>query len=429
MNERFFWLPRSGEWRAVGLAFGYFFCLIGAYMMLRPVRETLAVRAGDTEVLFSLVFLVMLVIAPVFGWMVAHFPKRVFLPLSYVFFIANLLGFGIWLSVDPTSIFAAKAFFVWISVFNLFVVSVFWSLMIDIFKPEQGRRLFGLIAAGGSLGGITGPSAAVLLVESVGISGLILCGASLLSAALFCQWKLLPSVKDRAAAAPMGGGILAGATALIRHDYLRGIGWVLLFLPLIQTLIYFLQLEMVGNAFESEADRVRWFGAVDTATQVIGAVLQFALTSVILKRFGAAMGLVIMPIVTVIGLLALAIAPGMAVLAVFQAVRRGGEYGLMKPARELLFTRVSEEDKYKAKNFIDTAVYRGGDVASGWIARGLLGGLGLGAPGIAAVAILPAMVWAWISHGMGRRFEQMSRRERGSDAASSVRIADGNREQ
>ncbi len=397
---------QPGEGRAFVFAFVYFFALIGSYMMLRPVRETLAVRGGETEYLFTAVFFVMLLLLPTFGWLVARLPKRVFLPVSYLFFIVNLVGFGVWLDRAPQDPWAGRVFFVWLSVFNLFVVSVFWSLMVDVFRPDAARRLFGPIAAGGSLGGILGPTASILAVDSFGTSGLVTGAALLLGVSLVCQLQLLRySGETTSASRPIGGSVLAGAKAVFSSSYLAGIALVLVFLPLLNTFMYFLQQEMVADAFATDEARLKWFGAVDLATQALSLLLQFVITPVLLGRIGAAWTLLIVPVVTLVGLAVLAVTPGILVLGVLQALRRGGEYGLMKPARELLFTPVSEEAKYKAKNFIDTAVYRGGDMSSGWLYRGLSEGLGLGVAAIAATGMVAAAFWASIAHRMGRRFE------------------------
>lgn len=400
-------LIESPEWRPFLLSFFYFFFLIGSYMMLRPVRETLAVRSGDAEWLFSSVFVVMLLIVPVFGFLVARLPKRVFLPLSYLFFIANLLLFSLWLTRSTDSLWAGRVFFVWLSVYNLFVVSVFWSLMVDVFSAEQGKRLFALIAAGGSAGGIIGPLLSIRLVDQVAPGGLVGIAAILLTAALYCQWRLLPAATHgRATARPIGGSIWGGIQALRRERYLLGIAGVLVFLPLIQTFLYFIQLEMVGNAFDSDAERLKWFGAVDLGTQLTSFLLQLFITGRLLGWIGPARTLVLVPMLTALGLATLAVTPSVFVLGVFQALRRGGEYGLMKPARELLFTPVDEEAKYKAKNFIDTAVYRGGDMGSGWLFRGLSEGLGVALTTMAALAFPIAAIWAVVSFKMGRAFEK-----------------------
>ena len=408
-NGKNWLLIERGEWRPFVLSFLYFFFLIGSYMMLRPVRETLAVRSGDAEWLFSSVFFVMLLIVPVFGFLVARLPKRVFLPLSYLFFIANLLLFSLWLTRSPESLWAGRVFFVWLSVYNLFVVSVFWSLMVDVFNAEQGRRLFALIAAGGSAGGIIGPLLSIRLVDQVAPGGLVGIAAILLTAALYCQWRLLPAAAHgRESPRPIGGSIWGGIQALRRQPYLLGIAVVLVFLPLVQTFLYFIQLEMVGNAFDSDAERLKWFGAVDLGTQLTSFMLQLFITGRLLGWIGPARTLVLVPILTALGLATLAIAPSVVVLGIFQALRRGGEYGLMKPARELLFTPVDEEAKYKAKNFIDTAVYRGGDMGSGWLFRGLSEGLGLGLASVAALAVPVAALWAVVSFKMGRAFEKLT---------------------
>ena len=408
MSEERWPYVRRGEWPLVLVSTAYFALLIGGYMMMRPIRETLAIRSDDTQVLFLVVFCVMFVLAPLFGWLVSNVSKKVFLPVSYVFFIVNLAGFGFWLQVEPDSLWAGRCFFVWLSVFNMFVVSVFWSLMVDLFNGEQARRLFGLIAAGGSLGGVIGPLASALLVDVVGIGGLVYLACGVLMLTLVCQFFLVPRVSHRAGAGGerIGGSLWAGLTALKKNRYLAGIALLLVFLPITNTFAYFLQQELVASTFANEADRVRWFSAVDSATQIIGSLLQLGITGWILNRFGAAIALVAIPLFAVIGFAVLAIAPGVIALAVFQAIRRGGEYGLTKPARELLYTRVTEEEKYKSKNFIDTAVYRGGDSASGFAYRGLADAIGSGLSAMAAIAVIPAALWCAVSVRMGRTFER-----------------------
>ncbi|MEM9301418.1 MAG: MFS transporter [Pseudomonadota bacterium] len=403
-------LLEPGEARTFVLAFGYFFALIGSYMLLRPVRETLAVRAGETEWLFSSVFVIMLLILPLFGWLVSTFPKRIFLPASYAFFILNLCAFGYWLEHDPESLWAGRVFFVWLSVYNMFVVSLFWSLMVDVFRPDAARRLFGPIAAGGSLGGLVGPLISILNVDSLGTGGLVLTAAAMLVVALCCQLLLLRSVdRDARGKAPIGGSIWAGARSLLQNRYLLGLALVLVFMPLANTMLYFIQRDMVGAAFATDAARLKWFGLVDFGTQALALILQFFVTSRLLRRIGPSWTLVIMPVLTVVGFAALAAAPGIVVLGVFQALRRGGEYGLMKPARELLYTPVSQEAKYKTKNFIDTAVYRGGDMGSGWLYRALSDGFAVGLVGIASLGALAAAVWTGVAWRAGRSFEVLTK--------------------
>lgn len=399
------WLQvRRAERRSFALAFGYFFCLIGTLMLLRPVRETLAIRGDITEWLFTGTFVVMLALVPAFGYLVARLPRRIFLPLVYAFFVLNLLGFALWGNADPESLAIAATFFIWMSVFNLFAVSVFWSLMVDIFSAEQGKRLFPVIAAGGSLGGITGPLLSVWLVDVVDLSGLFGVAAIVLCLAMLCQRALLRGHTLVEHARPLGGGLLAGAREVARTPYLRSIALVLVFLPFIQTFLYFAQQDLVREAFASEAARLKWFGWVDMATQIVAWVLQIFLASRLMQRLGLARSLTIMPAFTAVGLAVVALMPTPLVFGIFQALRRGGEYGLMKPAREVLFTPVSDEDKYKAKNFIDTAVYRGGDMGAGWLFRALpLHSL----PALAALCVPLAGAWAWVAWRTGRQAEEV----------------------
>jgi AAA family ATP:ADP antiporter len=290
----------------------------------------------------------------------------------------------------------------------MFVVSVFWSVMADLFSSAQGKRLFGVIASGGSLGAIIGPIVTATIVEDVGRGGILLLAAGLLTGSLLCLFRLIVFLPknsvEQGKPKVIGGSILAGATLVFRDRYLGGIAAIILLFTLLQTFMYFQQIDLVGR-FYGDQDPTRFFALVDAATSVISVTAQLFITARLLRWLGAARTLAIMPILTAIGFLLLSVAPGVVLLGVVQAIRRGGEYGLMKPARDLLFTRVDEESKYKAKNFIDTVVYRGGDLVSGWVYKGLNGGLRLPMEVIAAIAVPLSLLWAWLAHRLGKEFD------------------------
>ncbi|MEM9533998.1 MAG: MFS transporter [Pseudomonadota bacterium] len=402
-------LVAAGEWGRLIWSTSYFFCLLCAYFTLRPVRESMAVASGSVTVpmLFTATFLVMALVLPVFGFLVSRYPRRVFLPLTYVFFIVNVLAFYFAFREAENTLWLGRVFFVWISVFNMFVVSVFWSFMSDLYSPEQARRLFSIVAAGGSAGAIVGPALTAWLAPRVGTANLFLVAVLFLSAALVCQLVLLrrqlreqPSVNRR-----IGGSIWAGARLAWETPVLRLMVAVLVMLPLLQTVLYNQQIALVETAYAGR-DPTRFFALVDLGANVTAFTLELFLTSRLLVWLGAAKTLVIMPALTGIGLLLLAIWPQVMVLGVFQALRRGGEYGLMKPARELIYTQVDEEMRFKAKNFIDTFIYRGGDVASGWLYLGLAQGIGLSVAAIAALAAPAAGLWAWLAHRLGAHFKE-----------------------
>ncbi len=378
--------------------------------MLRPIRETMAVASGADTVplLFTGTLVVMLLVVPVFGWLVARFPKGLFLPLVYLFFIANLGVFYLLLSAADASVWTARAFFVWLSVFNMFVVSVFWSFMADIFTSEQARRLFGAIAAGGSAGAVLGPLTAAWLAPDLGPGNLLLVAAGWLGLALVCLLKLLRwrrGDRELPSRRVIGGSIWAGATALLRSRFLLKIAVVLALFTFLQTIVYNQQIYLVEDAYAGR-DPTAFFAVVDFGASAVSLILQFLVTPHLLRTAGAARTLVIMPVLTLVGLAVLSLYPQVLVLGAFQVLRRGGEYGLMKPARELLYTRVDEEARYKSKNFIDTAIYRGGDAASAWIYAGLAQALGLSLSLIAAVSVPVAGLWGWLALRLGADFER-----------------------
>lgn len=420
---------RSGEWlrRAVDVhdgevaallwSFAYFFCLLTGYYILRPLRDEMGIAGGVANLpwLFTATFAAMLVAVPVFGFIVARFPRSVFVPLVYWFFIANIVVFyGLFTLGDATateSATIARAFFVWVSLFNLFVVSVFWSFMADIFRSEQGRRLFGFIAAGGSAGALLGPSLTAALAVPLGPTNLLPVSALFLSGAVFCIHRLRAATGSREvpseSQAAIGGGVLAGVTEVARSPYLIGICVYMVLYTTTSTFLYFEQAHIVAGAFEDGGERTRVFALIDLAVGLLTLTTQCLLTGRMMVRFGVGAILALVPALTVVGFLALAVAPGVALIVAFQALRRAANFALSRPAREVLYTVVTPEQKYKSKNFIDTVVYRGGDAASGWAFAGLAG-LGLELAAIALVAVPVAALWIGVGLALGARQSRLA---------------------
>ena len=406
---------KPGEFFAVAWSFVYFFSLLSAYYMLRSVREAMAIMGGTQNIpwLFTGTFVAMLLVTPVFGFVASRYPRKKFLPWVYYFFIFNILiFFSLFTYVlrnDLESVWIARAFFVWLSVFNLFVVSVFWSFMADIFSPAQGRRLFGVIAAGGSAGAIIGPASTAFLGPIIGTWNMTLVSAGLLGLSLVCLLRLMKWRRGNAPATQqpkvIGGSAWAGATLLLRSPFLAGLAGMVILMTFLQSIMYVQQIALVGEHY-GDNDPTRFFALVDTATNVLSVTLQLFVTGHLLRWLGAGKTLMIMPAITVLAFLVLAIAPGMVMIGVIQVIRRSGEYGLMKPARDLLYTSVDDERKYKVKNFIDTFVYRGGDVSSTWIYHLLNSTLGLSLTMIAALMVPLTVGWTWLSGSLGRTFEQ-----------------------
>ena len=409
-----------GEGRALGWAFAYFFFLLCAYYILRPLRDEMGVAAGlaNLQWLFTATFFVMLAAMPAFGALVARLPRRRFIPWVYRFFALTLLGFWALLTLDVERILVARTFFVWVSVFNLFVVTVFWSFMSERFGFERGRRLFGFIAAGGTAGALFGPSITALLAVPLGPANLLLVSVLLLEVATHCAGAL-----DRAPLPPaagsgpvvirpdeaIGGGIMAGLTEVLRSRYLMLICAHVALLSLTSTFLYFQQAAIVAGAFDSPAERTRVFALIDLSVGVTTLAVQVLFTGRLLLRFGAGAALALLAIVTAAGFTAIALAPVLAVVIGFQAVKRATEFSLANPARETLFTVVTREQMYKSKSFIDTAVFRGADAASGWIYTALRQAA-LEAAMIAWLTVPVALAWALMLLRLGAmQREQASR--------------------
>jgi len=427
---------RPGEARALLWSFAYFFCLLAGYYVLRPLRDEMGIAGGVRNLpwLFTATFFVMLAVVPVFGAVVARLPRRRFIPLVYHFFVANIAIFWILLSFDIGKLHVARVFFVWISVFNLFAVSVFWSFMADLYASEQGKRLFGFIAAGGSAGALLGPTLTVWLATPLGPVNLLIVAALLLEAAVLCASRLEsaashikpgtsePAAAERLDSAGLGGGWLAGIVMVLRSPYLAGIAlWVAL-LSLAGTFLYFQQANIVAAASDDPAVRTRIFATIDLAIGMLTIIVQCLVTGRLITRFGAGPAAAVLPFVFGLGFLALWLTPMLWVVIAFQAVQRAANFAISNPAREVLFTVLDREEKYKAKNVIDIVVFRGGDAVSGWLFAALRGtGLELGAISLATVPVTAA--WLALALALGRAHERRTRDAASSNATSTTQTA------
>ncbi len=405
-----------GETPALLWSFAYFFLLLCSYYILRPLRDEMGIAGGVQQLpwVFTGTFVAMLTTVPLFGWCAARFPRRKLLPAVYYFFAANLLLFYALFQLADHVALTARAFFIWVSVFNLFVVSVFWSFMVDLYTNAQARRLFGFIAAGGSAGAVTGPLLTAVLVKDLGPVNLLPVSCALLLAAVFCIHRLVRwtqtaprSEPERVQAErPLGGSMWAGFALVVRTPYLLGIGLFIWLFTTLSTFLYFEQAHIVSATYAEPADRTRLFALIDLGVNILTIAMQVGLTGRLLKWLGVPSTLALVPLLSAVGFIALGAAPVLPVLVAFQIARRAGDYAVMRPTREVLFTVVGRETKYKAKNFIDTVVYRGGDAISGWAFAGLKA-LGLGLTGIAVLSVPLALVWAWLGVRLGRRQEML----------------------
>ena len=401
------------EVRPLGWSFLYFFCLLCGYYILRPVRDEMAIEGGVQHLpwMMTATFVTLLVATPLFGYVSARIPRDRLLLAVYAFFTSHLFGFFVLMSSHVTPHWIARVFFVWLSVFNLFVVSVFWSFMADIFRPEQGARLFSIIAAGGSTGAMVGPLVTTGLTYVIPIPGLMLVSAALLGVCWWCiraldHWSKQHGgqVVDRPGRA-MGGSMWAGIRLTLSSPYLLGICAYLFVLTTTATFLYLEQTRLVSEHVASPQGRTRLFAVVDLVVNVITFLTQLFMTGPMINRFGFASALVFLPAASVVGFAVIGVMPVLLAFLLFTIVRRVGEYAIAKPAREVLFTVVGREEKYKAKNFIDTAVSRGGDAATGWMVNGIKA-LGIGATQIAWALVPLACLWAYLGWFLARQEER-----------------------
>ena len=407
---------RPGEGPAVVAGLALFYLLFTGYFMLRPVRETMGVAGGvdNLQWLFTGTFIATLACLPLFGWLASKVRRRHILHWTYGFFVSNLLLFAVLFARQPDDVGQARAFYIWLSVFNLLTISLAWSVLTDLFASEQGKRLFGLLAAGASLGGLSGPILGALLVAPLGHAGLVMLAGlfllgSMVAAEYLQRWRdrhPLPAASEQPDSRPLGGNPFAGATAVLRSPYLLGIALFVVLLASVSTFLYFEQARIVSETFTDRTRQTQVFGLIDSVVQALAILTQVFITGRLARRMGVGVLLVAVPLVMAAGFLWLALAPVFAVFVVVMVVRRAGEYALVRPGREMLFTVLPAEDKYKAKSFIDTVVYRGGDALSGWVKRAL--DVFAEHPQMAMlIGALIAVGWGLTGGWLGRRQRQL----------------------
>ncbi|HEY8540575.1 MAG TPA: MFS transporter [Steroidobacteraceae bacterium] len=399
------------ELPAVVAAFLLFFFMWAGYFAVRPVRETIGTIIGrdQTADLWIFTSAAAILIIPTYGAIVARMRRSVFLPAVYGF-VALVLAFtGVAMSGEHVDPLIGKVFYVFISVVNLFLISMFWSFLLELFDTGQSKRLFGIIAAGGSAGALLGPFASDMLVSRVGNSGILFLGAALFVAAIVCQRVLLRIWRDRPQAQapedrPIGGNVFAGVTLILKSPYILGIAVFVFFISTVNTLLYFEQLRLVEGAFADISDRTRFFARLDWIVQTLTVLSQVFLTGRIAKKFGVIALITFVPLVMVGGFLALAATGTLAVLAVVFVARRAMEYAFVRPGREMLWGPLDKESKYKAKNTVDVPVYRGSDAIVAQINKAL-DGAGVGPAAIAILGAGVALVWAALGWWLGRKYE------------------------
>ncbi len=410
----------------------FFFCVLTALMVVRPAREALGMERGIEAIrwLFIGTLVVTLLVNPVFGWLVSKFRRLTFITATYTFFAVGLVCFYGLLVLAPVHVgqTSGQVFYVWFSVFNLFATMLFWALMADRYSLEQSKRLFGVIALGGTLGAIFGPWLAKNLAKPMGTPFLLLVAAGFLMIAVGLAWAVcrLPTaartdhthesgsggelspgtLPDLADQSIIGGRAWEGCREVFRSPYMLGIALYVLILAVMATLLYFTRLQMVAALSLDTDTRTAMFASIDLYTQVATLVLQALLTGHVMKRLGVSFALALLPITLALGLMGLAIMGSLAALIALESGFRAVQRGIMRPARETLFTVTPRQERYKAKAFIDTFIYRGGDVI-GAQTEGMLSRLGMGLTALAAFAVPLALIWMalgiWLGIAQSRR--------------------------
>ncbi|WP_426957760.1 NTP/NDP exchange transporter [Muricoccus radiodurans] len=409
---------RPGEGAAVAWAWIFVFSIFLSYSVMRPIRDELGVAGGVRNLpwLFTGTLVAMLAVQPLYAMLVRRLPRERFIAITYRFFMANILVFLLLLEFSSPAqhVWIGRAFFIWVSVFNLFVVSVFWSFVVDLFDTDQGKRLFGLMAAGATVGAIAGASITSGLVQVIGQNWLLVVSIVLLEVGVLAVRRLArigavfqrPMEREKAEQA-VGGGVLTGLTHTLRSPYLLAIAAFILLYSITSTFLY-TQQAIAAEGIPNRAERTAFFANIDLAVNVLTLVFQLFLTGWLMGALGVAVTLSALPLFSVLGFAALAAVPSVAVLVAVQVSRRVSNFALARPTREVLFTSLPREDKYKSKNFIDTVVYRTGDQVGIWTASAITWA-GLGMAGVALWAVPISVVWLGVSIWLGRRQEQTAR--------------------
>ncbi len=414
------WLRRAVPATPVELAaalwsFAYFFALLAGYYVLRPLRDQMGIAGGIRALpwLFTATFVTLLVAQPLYGALVARLPRERFIPVVYHFFVINLAAFWLLLTLHIAPVLIARVFFVWVSVFNLFAVAVFWSFMADLFTSEQGKRLFGFIGAGGTAGGLLGPVITIVLSVPLGPANLLIVAIVFLEIAVFCVYRL-----ERSVGTPqgqphdtrrIGGGAFAALPELIRSPYLLGVAAWASLLSFGATTLYLIQAHVVAAAVHGAGAQTRVFASIDLAVGVLTLATQVFATGQLLKRFGTGVAAGALPAVYVVGFAVLALIPGLMVVVALQVAQCWMNFAIANPARQVFFTVLGREEKYKAKNLIDVVVYRGSDALYGWVFN-TVQALGLKIGAIALLALPVVAGWLVLSAVLGRTHERRAAR-------------------
>ncbi|MGO8923016.1 MAG: NTP/NDP exchange transporter [Xanthobacteraceae bacterium] len=421
-------LPATPQERAAALwSFAYFFTLLAGYYVLRPLRDQMAITGGIRNLpwLFTATFATLLVAQPLYGMLVAKLPRARFIPIVNHFFVVNLALFWLFLTLQIDTALVARMFYVWVAVFSLFSVAVFWSFMADLFTADQGKRLFGFIGAGGTAGALLGPSLTSWLSVPLGPTNLLIVAMVLIEAAVFCVWRLEHAATARETSPSptqdqrLGGSAFAALPELMRSPYLLAIAAWISLQSFCATILYFEQIHVVAAEVQSAGAQTRIFANIDLAVNSLVLVTQFLATGPLLKRYGTGVTAAALPAVYVAGFLAVFLTPTLAVILAAQIAQRWIHFAFANPARQVFFTVLGREEKYKAKNLIDVVIYRGSDALYGWVFDSLqLLGLKLGT--IALVAAPVSAIWLILSAALGRAQEQRAQEQRAQEQRAKL---------
>ena len=408
---------RPNEVRTLGLGFAFHFLILTGYYILRPIRDSIAAsnRLETLPWMFTATLVAMLLANVLFAAVVARMSRRKFIPLAYGFFIFNLGLFFVLMRSSPPEeqIWIGRGLYVWVSVFNLFNTAIFWAFMTDLFTVEQGKRLYGFIAVGGSLGAIAGAYITKHYVGQIGPTNLLAISAVMFAVAGSLVRFFPTGFADRnepeeAKEAPIGGSVWSGLTHIARSPYLLGLAGSMLLYTITSTWAYFQQSDLAREALKGATDRTIFLANLEIWVNSITVLIQIFLTGRLLKWFGVGITLVAMPFLSMVGFAAMGIAPSLALLAIFQVTRRAAAYALLRPSREILFTVLRREDKYKVKTVTDTLGYRVGDQIGAW-SYGGLHAMGLGLSSISFIAVPVAAGWCALSVWLGKRQAEMAK--------------------
>jgi len=406
------------EASALIISCGYFYLVLCAYYIIRPIRSEMVIANGVDNIqwLMLMTTLVLFMITPIFGWVTSRFRTRQFLSYCTLFFASHLIIFYLLFAVEQRSPTVTRAFFIWVNVFNMFIVSLFWSFMNDVFSQGQSKRLFAFIAAGGTAGAISGPVITTSLIDTLGLAPLLLISATILSGSIICimwltRWQNIDfkhpttnstqthSVRNRA----LKGGVWDGLLLVIKSPYLAGMCLLIALYAISITFVEIQQARLVEQTFDNPSQRTKLFSQIDFAANVLTLVFQLFITSRVIQWIGYRATFMLIPIGITIGFGLMAAVPTLAVMIGVQVFRRAGDYSIMKPTREMLFSVVTREEKYKAKNFIDTAILRTGDTGGAWAYTGIKA-MGFATTSFAFISITLGLAWCATAYWLGNQF-------------------------